>query len=154
NARAIRMQRWRRSLGTIWKDFSSQRSGVVGLIGLVVFLGIAIITPLATSAEALSVTQATGARMAPPTSEYWLGTDEFGRSVLLLTLYGTRVTLTIGIAAALVAMFIGTFVGIVAGHFEGRVSWILMRIAEWFMNLPTLVLAIVLVVVLGRNIWV
>src|SRR5699024_3641273 len=85
NARAIRMQRWRRSLGTIWKDFSSQRSGVVGLIGLVVFLGIAIITPLATSAEALSVTQATGARMAPPTSEYWLGTDEFGRSVLLLT---------------------------------------------------------------------
>lgn len=154
SSRTLRMRRWRQSLGTIWQDFKGQRSGVVGLVGLVIFLGVAIVTPIVASPDALSVTQATGARMAPPTSENWLGTDEFGRSVLLLTLYGTRVTLTIGIAAALVAMFIGTFVGIVAGHFEGRVSWILMRIAEWFMNLPTLVLAIVLVVVLGRNIWV
>lgn len=150
-SRSIRLARWRRSAGTIWRDFRAQRSGVIGLIGLVIFALIAIITPLVASEQALSVTQATGGRMAPPTSEYWLGTDEFGRSVALLTLYGTRVTLIIGISAALVAMVIGTLVGIVAGHFEGRVSWILMRITEWFMNLPTLVLAIVLVVVLGRS---
>lgn len=154
SARALRMRRWRQSMRTIWNDFRVQRSGVAGLIGLSIFVLIAIITPIVVAEESLSVTQATGGRMAPPTSEYWLGTDEFGRSVLLLTLYGTQVTLVIGIAAALVAMVIGTFVGIVAGHFEGRVSWVLMRIAEWFMNLPTLVLAIVLVVVLGRSMWV
>ncbi|HLS25957.1 MAG TPA: ABC transporter permease [Beutenbergiaceae bacterium] len=152
SARALRMRRWRQSAADLWREFRAQRAGMVGLIGLSIFVAIAVITPLVAPSDALSVTQATGGRMAPPDGEYWLGTDEFGRSVALLTLYGTRVTLIIGIAAALVAMVIGTLVGIVAGHFEGRVSWILMRITEWFMNLPTLVLAIVLVVVLGRSI--
>lgn len=148
---SIRFARWRASAGTIWRDFRAQRSGVVGLIGLVVIGLLAILTPLFTDPASLSVTQASGARMAPPGDGFLLGTDEFGRSVLLLTITGTRVTLIIGIASAVMAMFIGTLVGIVAGHFEGRVSWILMRITEWFMNLPSLVLAIVLVVVLGRN---
>ncbi len=152
SSRALRMRRWRRSAVALWRDFKGQPAGLAGLIGLSIFVAIAVLTPLVAPSDALSVTQASGGRMAPPDGEYWLGTDEFGRSVALLTLYGTRVTLIIGIAAALVAMVIGTLVGIVAGHFEGRVSWILMRITEWFMNLPTLVLAIVLVVVLGRSI--
>lgn len=148
---SVRLQRWKRSAGRIWKDFRGQPAGVAGLIGLVIFALIAILAPIVAPAGTMSVTQATGGRMQPPGDGFVLGTDEFGRSVLALTLIGTRVTLIIGIAAAMMAMVIGTMVGIVAGHFEGRVSWILMRITEWFMNLPTLVLAVVLVVILGRG---
>ncbi len=148
---SMKLRRWRESIGRIWTEYRKQPAGLVGLIGLALIGAIAILTPLLTDPAALSVTQATGDRMAPPTSGYPLGTDEFGRSVLLLVATGTQVTMIIGISSALMAMGIGTLVGIVAGHFEGRVSWILMRITEWFMNLPTLVLAIVLVVVLGRN---
>lgn len=151
SARSIRLSRWRRSAGTIWRDYRGQRSGMVGLIGLVVITFLAVVYPLLADPSVLSVTQATGARMAPPDDGYLLGTDEFGRSVLALVAQGTRVSLVIGIAAASIAMVIGTLIGILAGHFEGRASWVLMRITEWFLVLPSLVVAIVLVVVLGRN---
>lgn len=147
----VRLQRWKQSAGDIWREFRSHRSGVIGLIGLGIFALIAVFGPIVAPSDILSVTQATGGRMDPPGEGYLLGTDEFGRPILTLTLLGTRVTLIIGLAAASMAMILGTLVGIVAGHFEGRVSWVLMRITEWFMNLPTLVLAVVLVVVLGRG---
>lgn len=149
--RSVRSQRWKRSVGELWRDFRAQRSGVIGLVGLLTFALIAVFAPIVVSDDVLSVTQASGGRMQPPGDGYLMGTDEFGRPVLTLTLLGTRVTLIIGLAAASMAMILGTVVGIVAGHFEGRVSWVLMRITEWFMNLPTLVLAVVLVVVLGRG---
>src|SRR5699024_10079203 len=71
SARALRMRRWRQSAATIWKDFKTQRSGVAGLIGLSIFILIAIITPIVIAEESLSVTQATGGRMVAPDSEYW-----------------------------------------------------------------------------------
>ncbi|ROR73211.1 ABC transporter permease [Bogoriella caseilytica] len=148
---AVRLARWKRSAGSTWKEFRSQKGGMAGLIGLSFFILLAIFGPALVDSSALSVTQATGGRMAPPGDGYILGTDEFGRSVALLTLMGARVTLIIGVAAAFMGMFIGTTVGIIAGHFEGKISWVLMRITEWFMNLPTLVLAVVLVVILGRG---
>lgn len=150
-AKNVRLERWKQSLATLWKEFRKQPAGVIGLIGLAVFVLIAIFAPILAPDNVLSVTQATGGRMQPPGDGYLLGTDEFGRPIFTLTLIGTGVTLIIALSAALMAMVLGTLVGIVAGHFEGRVSWVLMRITEWFMNLPTLVLAVVLVVVLGRG---
>lgn len=151
---SLRLARWRQSMGEVWKVYKGERGGVIGLVLLGLIVCVAIGYPLLSDPAALSVTQATGERMGPPTASYPLGTDEFGRSVLLLLAQGTRITLVIGVSAALVAMLIGTLVGIIAGHFEGRVGWVLMRITEWFMNLPTLVLAIALVVILGRNMFV
>lgn len=149
--RAIRFARWRQAAATLWQDYRAQRSGVVGLLVLAAVAVVAFLTPVLTDRSGLSVTEATGGRMQPPGDGFLLGTDEFGRSVLLLTAHGARITLLIGISAALVAMIIGTMIGIIAGHFEGRSSWVLMRITEWFMVLPGLVVAIALVIVLGRN---
>ncbi|NLS10787.1 ABC transporter permease [Nesterenkonia sp. MY13] len=149
--RAIRLARWRRASGKLWKEFAKQKGGVVGLIGLGIFIILAIFGPMLVSENATSVVEATGERMAPPGDGYIFGTDDRGRSVAELTILGTRVTLIIGMAAAFLGMIIGTTVGIISGHFEGKISWVLMRIAEWFMNLPTLVLAVVLVVIMGRG---
>ena len=67
----------------------------------------------------ISVTRATGELMAPPSGQYWLGTDDSGRSMLALLAWGARVSLTVGIAATLISMLIGTSVGIASGHYRG-----------------------------------
>lgn len=150
--RAVTWARRRRAAARAWRDYRTQRSGMVGLalLGLIVVLAVA--APLLIDASALSVTQATGGRMEPPSAEFWLGTDETGRSVLALTLWGTRLSLVIGLTATVAAILVGTLVGITSGHIGGWYGWIALRVSDWFMVLPSLVVAIALLAVLGRSV--
>jgi peptide/nickel transport system permease protein len=143
-------RRWQ-ALVAAWREFAANRSGLVGLsmLGAVVLL--ALLAPVLVDASALSVTQATGGVLDPPSTQYWLGTEENGRSVLALTWYGARVSLLVGISAALLSVGIGTFVGMLAAHFGGWPSALLLRITDFFLVLPSLVLAIVLSTVLARG---
>src|SRR5690606_10252479 len=84
------------------------------------------------------------ARSAGPSAKHPLGTDELGRDLLLRLLWGGRVSLGVGLAAALVAATIGTGVGLVAGYFGGRLDALLMRLADSVIALPLLPLLIVL----------
>lgn len=86
-------------------------------------------------------------RMAPPSSEHPLGTDELGRDVLLRLLYGGRVSLFTGLTAAVFAATIGTVIGLFAGYFGGRLDAILMRLTDSVIALPLLPLLIVLVAI-------
>ena len=92
-----------------------------------------------------------GHRRTPgtPSAEYWLGTDDSGRSMLALLAWGARVSLTVGIAATLISMVIGTSVGIASGHYRGSGSATLQRLTDWVLVIPFLPLAIVLATVLG-----
>jgi peptide/nickel transport system permease protein len=145
-------QRRRNALVTRWRQFASNRAGLAGLLGLVIAVALALIAPVLVPAESLSVTRATGEVLHAPTSEFWLGTDEAGRSVLIMTWWGARVSLLVGFAAALLSVGIGTIVGMVAAHFGGWLSGGLMRITDFFLVLPSLVLAIVLSTMLERGI--
>ena len=111
----------------------------------------ALAAPLLASADGLDVTKATGEILQPPSSEYWLGTDDQGRSVLTLLIWGTRISLFVGLAATLISMVIGTLVGLASGYFGGWVGAALFRVTEWFLAIPFLPLAIVLATVLGRS---
>ncbi len=111
----------------------------------------ALLAPLLTDPSGMDVTRATGARMAPPSMDFPLGTDESGRSVALMLLWGARVSLLIGFMSALLSMVIGTVFGIAAGHFRGWVAAVLMRVTDWFLVLPALVLAMVLAAILGGS---
>src|SRR5690606_23413685 len=84
---------------------------------------------------------------------FWLGTDESGRSILLLTFWGARVSLLVGFAATLLSVLVGTLVGVVSAHFGGWVSAVLMRVTDFFLVLPALVLAAVLMAVLPKSMW-
>ncbi len=142
---------WRRrgaAFAAGWREFAKQRSGLVGLclLGLIVLL--ALLAPVLTDQEDLDVTNATGGPMDPPSSEFWLGTDKSGRSVLLLTLWGARTSLLVGFVATLLSIAIGTVIGIVAAHYGRWTSATLMRITDFFLVLPSLVLAIALSTVL------
>jgi peptide/nickel transport system permease protein len=86
-------------------------------------------------------------RFAPPSLDHPLGTDEAGRDLLLRLLYGGRVSLLVGLAAALTAAFIGTAVGLLAGYHGGRLDALLMRCTDGVIALPLLPLLIVLAAV-------
>lgn len=149
--RAIAWARRRAALAAFWRSYRRQRAGVVGLVLL---LGIAVMTlaaPLYTDESELRAVNAPGGRLEPPGTEFWLGTDEVGRSILLQVIWGARVSLQVGVVAALLAVVLGTLVGMFAAHFGGTLSWLLMRLTDWFIVLPSLVLAIALVIALGSS---
>ncbi|HEX4703602.1 MAG TPA: ABC transporter permease, partial [Pseudonocardiaceae bacterium] len=148
---AIAWQRRRRALASSARTFAHDRAGLVGLVVLAVIVVLAVLAPVLTDPAVLDVTRATGGRMAAPDTHYWLGTDESGRSVLLLTWWGARISLLVGLAAAALSVGIGTLVGLLAGHFGRWVSAILMRCTDFFLILPSLVLAIALSTVLERG---
>lgn len=139
------------ALHRFWQEFVRNRAGVAGLAVLGLYVVVALGVPFVTDASQLDVTQVDGPILAGPSMEYPLGTDDAGRSVLLLTLWGSRISLLVGLLATLLSVVIGTGIGICAGHFGGWLSSVLMRITDWFLVLPALVLAIVLTTVLGRG---
>ncbi|MDP3889694.1 ABC transporter permease [Nocardioides sp.] len=146
-ARRRRAASWQRG----WREFRRHRSGVAGLVILVVFVLLALLAPLIADGDGLSVTRATGGVLEPPSTSYPLGTDDNGRSVLTLLIWGARISLLVGLLATLISMGIGTLVGLFSGYFGGWPGAVLFRLTEWFLVIPFLPLAIVLASVLGRS---
>lgn len=148
---SIAAQRRRRSFQQFWSAFRKDRAGMTGLVILLFFVLVAILAPILIPSSALDVTKATAPRFASPSFGLPLGADESGRSIIVLLAYGTRISLTVGLAATLVAMVIGTTVGIMAGHFRGPGGSTLVSVTDWFLVIPFLPLAIVLATVLGPS---
>ncbi|TDD53465.1 ABC transporter permease [Kribbella antibiotica] len=143
--------RRRRSVERFWGDFRTRKAGMIGLGVLVVAVVLALIAPLFIDAGVTNVVSGTGEKMAPPSLDAPLGTDESGRSVLLMIWWGSRTSLLIGFLAALLSMVIGTVLGIAAGHFRGWAGAIVLRVTDWFLVLPSLVTALVLAAILGGS---
>ena len=127
---------------------------MVGLGILTFFIALAIASPLLVSPEDLDPALADLPPHMPPSTQAWLGTDNFGRSVLDLLIAGARVSLVVGIVAALGAMLIGAVVGIASGYFGGtKVDTFLNAFTNWFLVIPWLALAIALATILGASLW-
>jgi peptide/nickel transport system permease protein len=126
---------------------------MLGLGLLLFFIGVAVFAPLLVDPDGLDLTKATAGVLEPPSREYWLGTDDSGRPILTQLIYGTRVSLFVGLLATLISMVIGTLVGLGSGFLEGWPSAVLFRITEWFLVIPYLPLALVLATILGRGLF-
>ncbi|MFE6161728.1 ABC transporter permease [Streptomyces sp. NPDC056486] len=153
SARALARARRRHSAARFWREYRTHRAGLFGLAALVLITLIAVFAPLLVGSDAQSVTDAPGKPMESPSGEFPLGTDQFGRDLLGLLVYGARMSLTVGLLAAVLSVTIGTLVGITAGHFKGWYSTVIMRVTDWFLVMPTLVLAIALAAVMSGSIW-
>jgi peptide/nickel transport system permease protein len=136
------------------KLFAKNKMGVAGLAILTVFVTLALLADVLVPEARLSVTNAPGAPLEPPSSRFWLGTDELGRSVLDLVIQGSQISLLVGFLATAISMLIGALVGIAAGYFGGWIGALLMRVTDWFLVIPFLPLAIVLAAILGRSLFV
>jgi peptide/nickel transport system permease protein len=136
---------------TAWARFKADRGGVTGLVVLGIFCALALLAPLLFDRAELDVTRTSNDELAPPGAGHWLGTDENGRSVLALVVWGARVSLLVGFSATAISMVIGTTVGVASGWFRGLFGALLQRLTDWFLVIPFLPLAIVLATVLEAS---
>ena len=142
----LRGARWRlrlRNARGFARRYASRRDGLVGAAILLAFAVLAIAPDLFVG-PLQTVTTATGGPLEPPSAAHLLGTDESGRDMLNLTLHGARISMVIGLLATLITIVLGAVIGIVSGYVGGRWDQVLMRVTDFFLVLPTFVLAIVL----------
>jgi peptide/nickel transport system permease protein len=149
----IKWLRRRRALSGFWRVFRQSRMGMVGLVLLSAFILLALAAPLLVSPEDLSVSDPPGEPFQPPSLEFPLGTDDFGRSVLDLVIYGSRISLAVGFAATVMTMTVGASVGIIGGYYGGRTDTVMNALTNWFLVIPWIPLAIVLASILGQSLF-
>lgn len=135
-----------------WQEFASNRGGLIGLGLLLLVIAVALLTPILVPLDTLDVTRVEAGPNQPPGQGHLLGTDPSGRDVLGMLLWGSRISLLVGFLATLVSMVIGTTVGMMAGHFTGFGRAVLLRVVDFFLVIPQLVLAITLSAVMSRGI--
>ncbi len=150
--RQITRARRRAALHRFWVTFRNDKMGVAGVTILVFFIGVAIYAIFA-DPTGLSITEATGPRLDPPSLEYPFGTDDQGRSVLTLTVHGSKISLLVGLSATVITMVIGAAVGLIAGFRGGWIDQLLMRITDWGLVIPWLMLAISLASIFGQSLY-
>ena len=151
--RSIAWRRRRRALAQSWALYRRHLPGMIGLGILVAIVLMALLAPVISNPDELHVVNTVdNPRWAIPSDFPPLGTDNYGRSVWAQFVWGARISLLVGLAATIVAIVIGSVVGIGAGFYRGVGSAILQRLTEWFLVIPFLPLAIVLASILGPSI--
>jgi peptide/nickel transport system permease protein len=132
--------------GTLSRLSTSLTLGIVGILlfGLLFFIGPQFL-PYAPNEQDLVN------RLQLPNSAHWLGTDNYGRDLFSRLLHAGRIDLQVAIVATLFSFFIGTFLGALAGFYEGLLDTLLMRTLDAFVAFPSLVLVIAIVGLLGME---
>lgn len=138
------MTTFRRAIGG-WK-------GALAILVLVVICTLALGAPVLTK---VPPNQMQLDRMLPPQKDWLLGTDVWGRDIFSRISYGARTSLLVGVLSASLAMLLGSAIGVVAGYYRGTaVDVVLMRVLDFLLSFPSMVLAIIAVTFVGSSIWV
>jgi len=143
NLRGERLRLRLRNLADFGRRFARRRDGLIGLVILAVFAVLAIVPTLIVGPLETATTPS-GLSLQAPGGAHLLGTDELGRDMLNLTVHGARISMVIGLLATAVTILLGAVIGIVSGYLGGTTDTILMRITDFFLVLPTFVLALIL----------
>ena len=151
--RRIAWMRRRRALTRFAGQYRRKSGGLAGLALLAVFGLLALLAPvLADRASLSAVNTIENPVWTSPQDFAPLGTDQLGRPVWTQFVFGSRISLLVGLAATLIAIVIGVVVGLAAGFFGRWVDAVLARLSEWFLVIPFIPLAIVLAAILGPSI--
>jgi peptide/nickel transport system permease protein len=137
----------------LWRQFTRfARQNTIGMIGLVVILSVVIVAIFAPIIAPYPPTDQTFRRLIEPNPTNWLGTDELGRDVFSRIVYGSRISLYVGIVAVSLALALGATTGVISGYISGTFDSIVMRFVDIMFAFPGLVLAIVIAGLLGPSI--
>lgn len=117
---------------------------------LLLIVAFALLAPWITGSNPLDGGQ--DSLLPPLSTGHWLGTDDLGRDVWTRVVYGTRISLLVGVASAALSVLIGVLVGALAGYYGGWLDTTLMRIAEFFQTLPRFVLALIVIALFGASV--
>lgn len=130
-----------------WQKFSKQKSAVVAGIFIIFLVIVAIFAPFIAPYDpyATDYSQA----MMPPSAQHWAGTDIYGRDILTRIIYGTRISLSVGLSSVTLGAIVGVTLGLISGFFGGFLDEIIMRSADVLFAFPGILLAIAVVAILG-----
>jgi len=156
----VRDSQWRIAA----RHFKRNRVALTGLAVIVVLYLAALLAPLIAPYDPIAIGDLVETGFLPPSGQYWLGTDRFGRDVFSRILYGARISLSIGFVATAISVTVGLLLGAVAGYLGGRVDAALMRFTDMVLAFPRLILLIlvvalfepslsVIIIVLGLTQW-
>ena len=142
----LQPDRWKR----FWRKFTANRLGVVGSVIIIALVTVAalanVIAPHSYKQQELSIMN------TPPSGEYLMGTDEFGRDVLSRVLYGSRISVYVGVVSVGLSVLIGVFIGSIAGYYGGWIDHFLTTIADLTSSLPEILVALLLVAIIGAGV--
>lgn len=137
--------------GDFWRRYRKNNLALMGLIILGCIILMALFANQLADYTTKVIAQDHRVRLLSPNSVFLLGTDAYGRDVLARIIHGARLSLTIGFACILSSMFIGLVLGALSGFYGGLVDNIIMRIADVFLAIPPILLAVAVVAVLGPS---
>ena len=143
------------ALTGFWNAFKENRGAVIGLAVVIFIALVAIFAPFL--APYNPIEQVKGATRLPPfwvdgaDPRFWLGTDAVGRDMLSRLMYGARISLFIGTAVMAVSMVIGVALGLAAAWYGGLIDVVIIRIMDLVMAIPSLVLAILIIAIIGPS---
>lgn len=133
----------------VLRRLAHNRGAMLGGIILLLMVGIAILAPVITVYDPLAM--APKERLQPPGAEHWFGTDNFGRDIFARVVYGTWISLPMGLVSVGLALIIGLVGGLLSGYHGGWVDATIMRIVDVMLAFPGLLLALAIVAALGPN---
>ena len=133
-----------------WRRFRRHRMAMFGAVMLILLFVYAFGGGLVYTAEVANYTD-TSQRLSPPSAEHPFGTDTVGRDVMARTIQGGRISLMIGMSAAVLEIIIGVLIGALAGFYGGLVDSVLMRFTEAMLIIPSLFLLIVVARIVGGS---
>lgn len=143
-------------LQEFWKYFSANRGAVGGLVYIGLIILIAVLADFI--APYSPVEQFRDALLVPPSwaeggsSAYLLGTDAVGRDILSRLIYGARLSLFVGMLVVTLSLGTGILLGLIAGYCRGRTEMVIMRLVDIMLAMPSLLLAIAIVAIMGPSI--
>ncbi|MCA0433183.1 MAG: ABC transporter permease subunit [Proteobacteria bacterium] len=138
-----------------WNAFSENRGAVIGLFAVLLICVVAALAPLLAPHDPLE--QVKGATKLPPfwvegaDPRFWLGTDAVGRDMLSRLMFGARISLFIGLSVMVVSMVVGVALGLAAAWYGGLIDVLIIRIMDLIMAIPSLVLAILIIAMIGPS---
>jgi peptide/nickel transport system permease protein len=129
--------------------FNANKTSWIGLVIVVAVILAAVLAPIIAPHDPLE--QNILSRLQPPHDDYYLGTDYFGRDILSRLLYGARISLVIGVASTVIALVLGSLIGILAGWYGGKFDVVVMQTMDILLAFPSLILGLILVAMLGPS---
>jgi peptide/nickel transport system permease protein len=139
-----------RRLRGFWALYRQSRMGMFGLFLVFAFIAVALSAPWVAPYDPRALV---GKPFERPGEDHKLGTDQVGRDIYSQLIWGSRVSLMVGLFASAFSVAIGTAIGLLSGYFRGPVDAVMMRITDLFITLPNIPLMLILAAIIGRSVW-
>ncbi|MEG0898139.1 MAG: ABC transporter permease [Oscillospiraceae bacterium] len=141
----------RSQIAEVWNRLKKNKMAIIGMVIMVLIIVMALGADFIVNYEKDVIKQDIPHMLEGPSREHIFGTDELGRDIFARVIYGSRVSLEVGVLSVIISLSIGGTLGAISGYYGGMTDNIIMRIMDIFLAIPSIMLAITIVAALGAN---